>query len=495
MGDANTILSEAEVRHVLRRTGFGAPPKEMKKVLRKAGNPATRGSLAEVLFSFKPRRYRLGGRDPYQAHNKWVAALAKTKFPVQSKLALFWHDHFATQIAVVGEVKIMARQIGLLHVQAAGNFKEFVKAMHRDAAMMEMLDTIRNRKAIPNENYAREVLELFCMGVTDLHGQPNYTQEDVSRLARAFTGWAYEWPKGTPTFRDWHHDYMAEYPERGPKVIFRSTGGFGPEGRDFASAGEGEVEIDVATDIIFEHRDSAGRNSVAAWITRRLLEFYTHDAYANPGPAEIEVIDEIIAASNFTSTWSIADLCRAIVEHDVFYETASPAPFDANTRKSIKHPIDYFVSTLRMTGVRLRTGEARVFGGSYDSAWSHLSKMGQQVLYPPSVFGWEWGRGFINSATLLARFAFSRDVTASEGSGGFRPWKLVDMDLTLPEEILDAVLDSLGIADQFGPAERTILIDYLTDGGATATLDLWEDDTKLRGLYLQVFQSPIYQMF
>ena len=69
------------------------------------------------------------------------------------------------------------------------------------------------------------------------------------------------------------------------------------------------------------------------------------------------------------------------------------------------------------------------------------------------------------------------------------------MDLTLPEEILDAVLDSLGIADQFGPAERTILIDYLTDGGATATLDLWEDDTKLRGLYLQVFQSPIYQMF
>ncbi len=497
MGDENTALSTNEVRHVMRRTGFGAPPKDLDKLLKKVGYAPTRGNIAGELLSYKPKLFKPGGRESYTAHNKWVSYLQKPKSPLQEKLVLFWHDHFATQASVVGEMKIMRGQVRLLHEYAKGNFKDFVKEINRDAAMMEMLDTVRNRKAVPNENYSREVQELFTLGVEDFAGNPNYDQNDVSQVARAFTGWDYEYPKGTAYFDTDQHDFAIDFPSRGPKVLFQTHGGFGPAGRDFAVGGEGEPEIDTVTDILFDHTDTDGDNTIARRITRRLLRFFCHDDYANPGPAEIAIIDQIIADSGFATTWDLAALYRTIFVHDVFFETSGVAPYGVATKKAVKWPVDYFISTLRLTGMKLRTRDKRVLGGSYDGAFGHLTQMGQVLLEPPSVFGWNWDTDWISSSTLLARYRFARDIVAARGSGRFRPDKLIDLELTDPGQIVDAVGDSLGIPDQVTAAERQIYIAYLTDNGANPTLDLGDDDvlnTKLHGLYALIMQSPAFQL-
>jgi uncharacterized protein (DUF1800 family) len=271
MGDQNTPLSEAAARHLLRRSGFGVNVKNLAKILK--GNE-TRGQAADRLLNFKPSKFRPRARNGELAHNKWVKYMVRTKSELQEKLTLFWHDHFATSIAVVGDVKLMANQNQLLRLNCKGNFKSFVKAINLDPAMMEFLDTVRNKKQQPNENYPRELKELFCLGVTDLTvaGEPNYDQEDIVQVARAFTGWRYD-NKGEPYFNEDRHDYNAEYfDERGPKVIFKNRGGFGdPNGQDFTINGEGEPEIGTVSDLIFQHKDSEGKNTVARYIAHRLL--------------------------------------------------------------------------------------------------------------------------------------------------------------------------------------------------------------------------------
>src|SRR5213593_3280114 len=163
MGDENTSLTEAAARHLLRRTGFGALPRDLQTF-----TGLTRGQAADRLLDYQPRRFRPSGRDFPRAHNKWIRTLSKTKNPLQAKLVLFWHDHFATAISKVEDVGLMAYQIALLYLEGKGNFKTLIKDINRNPAMMEFLDTVRNDKEMPNENYARELQELFTLGVLDL---------------------------------------------------------------------------------------------------------------------------------------------------------------------------------------------------------------------------------------------------------------------------------------------------------------------------------------
>ena len=170
------------------------------------------------------------------------------------------------------------------------------------------------------------------------------------------------------------------------------------------------------------------------------------------------------------------------------------------TKKSVKWPIDYVVSTLRVLNVKpvgKHRDDLRVEGG--DSIRNHLGDMGQSLFEPPSVFGWDWEAAWISSATLLARFAFIRDVVGArvKGKSGFHPEKLIDVKLTNPGAIVDAVTDLLGVGDQLTSGERDVLITYLTDGGLQPTIDLTNPDVlnvKLHGLFALVLQSPAYQV-
>ncbi len=491
MGDENSVLSEAEARHFLRRVGFGALQRDVARIVT---FHETRGQAADRLLNLKAQSVHPTGRDFDTAHAKWIKFLIKTKTPLHAKLALFWHDHFSTSFAKVQDTGLMADQIYLLHKLGAGDMRVLVKAINKNAAMMEFLDTVRNRKAQPNENYARELQELFTLGVLDFAGNPNYTQADVEQIARAFTGWDYD--HGNAVFIGYRHDYTADFPARGPKVIYQTTGGFGSAGRSFIpTTGEGEGEIDAVIDIIFEHTDTNGKKTVARRTASRLLEFYTHAAPSNA------VADQVVAASQFDTSWDISKLLRAIFVHDAFYETMAPAPYGTMTQKSVKWPVDFVVSTLRLVGMRLK-GRSQDLRGN--GILNYLENMGQVLLEPPSVFGWDWETAWISSATLLARYGFAKDVIASRGgsSSSFRPERLVSLSLTAPGAIVDAVLTVLGLRNPDGTSqltstERQVLIDYLTDGGTNTTLDLTDYDTrntKLNGLFGLVLESPSYQL-
>jgi uncharacterized protein (DUF1800 family) len=494
MGDASTVLNAAEARHLLRRTGFGATSAAVAKIL-KHGD--TRGAAADRVLGFAPQKFQPGGKgkDPglQESHDKWITFMLKAKFPLQEKLVLFWHDHFATSNAKVGDVSLMAQQNLLLRLFCKGNFRDFVKAMNKNPAMLEFLDTVRSRRHVPNENYARELMELFTLGVVDTAGNPNYLQEDIVQIARAFTGWRYD-DKGNAFLDPDHHDFMADFPERGPKTIFTVRGGFGAGGRSFAAGGEGAAEIDHVIDILFAHTDSDGKSTIARRIAHRLLEYFAHTA---PSAA---VVDAVVAASGFAVSWDVGALVRAILVHDAFYESAAPPPFGPTTKKSVKWPVDYVVSTLRVLRIKpvgTHRDDLRVAGG--DSIRNRLADMGQSLFEPPSVFGWDWETAWISSATLLARFAFVRDVVGArvKGKSGFHPEKLIDVKLTDPGAIVDAVTDLLGVTDQLTTAERAVLVAYLTDDGAQPTLDLTNADVrnvKLHGLFALVLESPAYQL-
>ena len=366
MGDANTTLTAMGARHLLRRAGFGAPPSRVRALVGQ-----TRGAAADQLLRFTPAKFRPSGPSIDDVHNRWIRYMLVTTRPLQEKLVLFWHDHFATSNDKVGSARLMGNQNALLRQHCKGNFKEFVKAVSRDAALMEFLDTVRNRKRVPNENYARELQELFTLGVNDFNGHPNYTQDDIVQIARAFSGWDYDPRTGNAFLNPHQHDFMASFPTRGPKVIYQTTGRFGPAGVAYAAsaAQEGPHEIDRVTDIIFEHRDSDGMRTVARYVARKLLTYFALPGpkrQIQPEPDVTPVVDAVVAESGFGATWDIASLVRAIFVHDVFYTTAAPAPFGPDAQKSVRWPVDYVVSTLRLLHMQLASPTQSVNGGSRD---------------------------------------------------------------------------------------------------------------------------------
>jgi uncharacterized protein (DUF1800 family) len=488
MGDENTILDAVAARHLLRRTGFGAPLADIDRF-----TGMTRGAAADELLAFTPSNFRPNAArdDRDKAHNKWLKYVVKSRFPLQEKLVLFWHDHFSTNITKVQDVTFMANQNRTLRRNCKGNMRDLVKAINVDAAMMRFLDTDNNKKAQPNENYARELEELFTLGVNDLAGNPNYLQDDIVQIARAFTGWRYD-DNGSPFLNDTQHDYEADFPSRGSKVIYVGNAGVAARlgGGDIKQpGGEGAGEIDNVIDIIFSHTDTNGKNTVARRTTKRLIEYFARPFDTPIPPADVTAIDQIITTSGFASAFDIAALLRAIFTHDIFYPTTGQS-----AQNSVKWPIDYVVGTLRQLGMKLKGRDQYVDGGDQQSALTRLRNMGQEILDPPSVFGWDWETAWVSSAAMLSRYAFVRDCTTARGTGrtSFQPLNLVDATLTDPGDIVDAVTRVLGVDDQLSAGERQTLIDYL--GGPVDLFDYDARNTKLNGLFVLVLQSPAYQV-
>jgi len=483
-------------RHLLRRTGFGATRAAAQDLFDRY---PTLADAVDALLAFKPTKFKPGGRYIEDAHNHWVKYMVKSHQPLQERLVLFWHDHFATSWDKVQDVGQMQVQNRLLRINGKGNFKTLVKAINKNPAMMEFLDTARNRKHQPNENYARELMELFTLGVNapaaDSGGaKNNYEQEDIVQIARAFTGWDYN-DKGIAELDEDRHDQgdaVEDWsPARGPKVIFKTRGGFNaPAGQSFDAGSNFELEIDNVIDIIFQHRYGPSGNlrpTVADYVARRLITFFAH-----PEPSD-SFVHDIVDTSSFATAFEIQPLLRALLLHDDFFLSAAPPT--ATAKKSVKWPIDYVVSTLRLLGMKPKGKDLTVPGGNYDQVRGSLIDMGQTLFEPPSVFGWDWELAWVSSSTMLARYNFARDATSARDGGGtsFRPERLVDLSLTDPGDIVDAVTDLLGVSDQLTTTERNAFIDYLGAG----SIDLTDDDTrnrKLNGLFCLVLQSPAYQL-
>ena len=282
----------------------------------------------------------------------WAQRILLTERPFEEKIALFWHGHFATSDDKVRDYRKMARQIDLFRKQGVGNFRNLVLAVAQDPAMLVFLDAGENVKGRPNENFSREILELFTMGIG------NYTERDIREAARAFTGW---------TNDSLEFVVKPELHDEEDKTFLGKTGNF-----------DGAEIIDV----VMAHK------STARFITKKLYRYFVA---TDAPPKRIEQLASLLRQNNY----ELKPLLKAMFTARDFY-----APHAYSSQ--IKSPVQLVLSTYRKLGVTALPGVP-----DFHQATESL---GQKLLYPPNVAGWEGGRSWITPATLVERGNFAKHV-------------------------------------------------------------------------------------
>jgi hypothetical protein len=353
-----------QAAHLLRRAGFGGSSDDVARLAALGPSGAVDALLhpaapdlafpdypaSEVLYASARGKARSG------TELWWLDRMLRTQHPLVEKMTLFWHGHFATSIAKV-PAPLMARQIDLLRTAGLGNFRTLLAAVSVDPAMSVWLDNRSNSKAHPNENYAREVMELFALGLGA------YSEVDVKEVARALTGWPYDAKTMTVAFDPRRHD-------DGIKTVLGRSGPFGLTD---------VIDIIVAQPV---HQ---------RFIARKLLEFFV---YSDPEPELTEAVAQTYALAGFDVAKTVGTILRSEVFH-------SPRAY----RALPKSPIEFTIGLLRLCGA------TSVPPGLPDA----LRRMGQEPLAPPSVKGWDGGPAWINTNTLLARFNFVNALLATSG--------------------------------------------------------------------------------
>lgn len=382
--------------HLLSRAGFGGTPEEVSRLAGMRLEAAVDSllsfeSVPDVVFPeldftelrqmyealIRLRHTRADERTIRQAAQQtrranvrkfqeirqdWVQRMIRMRRPLQEKMVLFWHGHLVSGFPETRAAEHMWMQINLFRRMAAGNYKDLILAISRDPAMLQYLDNNSNRKGKPNENYARELLELFTMGIG------NYTEQDIKEAARAFTGWTFAGNEFV--FRPAWHDNEA-------KTFLGRAGNW--DGTDIIN-------------IVFDHQ------ATARFLPRKLFEFFVYQ-----GPEE-PVIEELAGVFR-RSNWEVKRVLRSIFLSEVFYSEKA-------MRAQVKSPAQLVVGAARATGTELAPL----------ALVRAMDLMGQALLYPPHVGGWPLGKGWINTASILLRYNFSNVLLngAMPGVGGGR---------------------------------------------------------------------------
>ncbi|HWP28412.1 MAG TPA: DUF1800 domain-containing protein [Chloroflexota bacterium] len=430
-----------ELAHLLRRAGFGATPAELDAAVRLGYDTVVdrllhpeavedaEAPLADLDETVQPLEgLRLA----------WLTRMLHTRRPLQEKLVLFWHGQLPSAAAKLGARRapaLLDQQLTLFREHALGNWRALLRAISRDPAMLVYLDNRLNRKGAPNENYARELLELFTLGIG------NYDEHDVQEAARAFTGWTLD-REGRFTLNARQHD-------DGLKTIFGRTGPW---------------TGDDVIDLILE------QPAAARFLAARLFRFF---AYDDPAP---EVIERL--ATRFrNSDYDLRVLVEAILRSPEFRSERA-------YRAHIKSPVEFAIGTLKLLGAEAVPRDLP----------ASLRRMGQDLLNPPSVKGWDGGPAWINATTLLERFNFANRLVSARGEHGT---SYLDIDSLVrqhptPEALVDHFAD-LFLDGDLPPASRATLLAYMQDGPAVAA-DPDAADRKIRGLVHLVLASPLYQL-
>lgn len=379
--------------------------------------------------------------EPKSVQGWWVYRMLNSTHPAQEKVALFWHNRFATSLGKVGNVKLMHNQIEMFRRIGLGNFRDLLIAVGRDPAMLIWLDGNTNVKGKPNENYAREVMELFTLGIG------SYQEKDVKELARAFTGWTIKGEKGIlnpPAF------------DNGDKEIFGQKGSFDDE---------------AAVDLLLS------RPQAPKFLATHLLR-----EFVNPNPEQGHI--DHYASRLLEHKWEIKPVLKEMLTSRLFYS-------DWAYRSRIKSPIELCVGGVAAMGGKVITGFVR----------DQCAKMGQDLLYPPDVEGWDGGEAWINANTLLMRFNFGLMLAAPRNTEFARPSDIAAWvkhhKIKTAEEAVDQYLRLL-LDGQVAVALRDKLIEYLKSDGKTEIKDFKLDaaiiNTKIRGLLHLMMSTPEYQL-
>ncbi len=430
------------ISHLLRRAGFGASKAELIG-FREQGLQATIDHLVDfdnVDNSALEERLTSQEFDPERlAHLQrwWVQRMAYTTRPLQEKITLFWHGILTSSIRKTGQSPAMFNQNQLFREMGMGRYDDMLKAISRDPAMLIYLDSRTNKKKAPNENYSRELMELFTLGIG------NYTEDDVRESARAFTGWQIR-GKTEFIFNERQHDFD-------DKVFLGQTGNW---------------DGDDVVDIIMQEP------AAAVYIVRRLWTFF---AYADPEPVVVARLAKVFRDNNT----AIKPVMRAIFESDEFY---SPRAAQA----LVKSPAELVASTIRMLGLETNAGPLR----------RGTEAMGQVLFAPPDVSGWEGGATWINSSTLLERINLANSIANGQRSRlMFDPTDLWDDSNRDAKAQVDFFVDLL-LGDQISHETRTALVEHVEKLGipTASQLLVFSVKERLRSLVYLILASPDYQL-
>ncbi len=370
----------AKAAHLLNRAGFGGSPAEIQKLadlgLDRAvahlldyenipdptpkpdwAKPdpermakiqqAIRSNNAEEKRQMIQEQQQIQRRHIMELRNWWLARMASGPRPFQEKMTLFWHGHFATSVDKVRDAYFMWRQNELFRRLGTGNWQKLLIEVGKDPAMLVWLDQAQSRKDHPNENFAREVMELFALG------EGHYTEHDITEAARALTGWSLDRQNECYTYRPFSHD-------NSDKTIFGQTGNF--DGDDF-------IGMIVA------------QPQAARFITAKIWNFFA-------GQVPSEVLNADLAAVFRANGSNFKPLLRALFRSAAFY-----AP--DIVRNQVKSPVQWLVNSVRVLECELPPPLV---------SWGMLRQLGQDLFAPPNVKGWDGGITWITTNSLLTRY-------------------------------------------------------------------------------------------
>ncbi|HEY9713716.1 MAG TPA: DUF1800 domain-containing protein [Chroococcales cyanobacterium] len=444
-----SIKEEIWIAHLLRRAGFGASADEMtyyrslgyrsavEALLNpeRVDNSELEAMLDKEMFDFTNRT---------DLRRWWIYRMAFSKRPLEEKMTLFWHGHFATSVAKVGNAYLMYDQNELFRRQGLGRFGDLLLAVSKDPAMIDWLDSKDNTKAKPNENYAREVMELFTLGIG------NYSEQDVKEAARAFTGWAA--PKGFYFNRKQH--------DAGSKTVLGLTGNLNGD--------------DVCAHL-------AKLEPTAMRLSRKLVAFFCMD---NPPDDMVAEVAEAYQRND----QQIKPMLRTIFLHDKFKSEEA-------YHCKIKSPAELVIGTIKALNVQKIDGDLP----------NVMARMGQNLFEPPSVKGWDGGLNWIATDTMMERFNFASRISTQKFDaidGYVLPSKLAEKHgLKSHDQIVDYFVNVLVDNDIPANARKKLLAYLNTDmkgealpRSATIKIDDKTTDAKMRGLLHLIMTMPSYQL-
>lgn len=397
----NSDPQQPLLAHLLRRAGFGATPAELnaycawgyEATVEWLLHPENQPALDEDIIE----RYYIDWKESRNIEG----ALTETVYrmngnagtrPLQEKIALFWHGVFATGLAKVLHEKTMLNQIDMFREYGLGSFQELLRQLARDPAMIFWLDNNFNHKSAINENWGRELLELFSMGV-GMDGDPNYTEDDVQEAARAFTGWTID------------DDNVASIPYGKTPWLFRYDEDDHDAGTKTFLGESGDFDGDDIIEIICRQR------STARFVSRHLYNFFVADdvqvpAWQDTPPRDPEAV-AMLEAEYFRSGYNVRSMLRTLFTSDFFQSEAARFA-------RVKSPAEVVVGTLHLVG---DFKFPRV--GFMDTALE-CRYMNQDLLNPPSVEGWHTGKEWIDSGSMVERINFVADNLADDRHPGVR---------------------------------------------------------------------------
>ncbi len=432
----------ALMAHLMRRAGFGVGRDDLEHCLEQ-GYEATVEELldtanADNLPDDLIRRYHVEQselRDLAGSAAYWMYRMISTASPLEEKMALFWHGLFATGYTKLNQARSQLNQVEMFRRNGLGPFDDLLLEISRDPAMLVWLDNNDNHGSAINENYGRELLELFSMGIG------NYTEDDIKECARAFTGWTLGnaeymavraqkdsiWPYGRIA---WHFDYRDQDHDHGEKTFLGETGHF-----------NGDDIINII----------AKQDATADFICTRLFQFFAADEVTADGQQTIAAMKE----TYFESGYRIKDVLRTLFNSDYFKSD------DARFAR-VKGPVELVVGAIRMAG----SYQTPTLG--IEKVSNNMLYMGQGLLQPPTVEGWHEGVEWIDSGSLVERVNFAAKELANTASPGVRA--IIDRlaassdGVLSPAQFADACVDLIGpitVADD----TRAVLVDYAARQG------------------------------